>query len=107
MVTSEALIEELKDVISRPKFTDRLLNIGETVDSLLESDYRTLVEIVEPVVVEPTILKDADDDALIACAIAGAAEFIVSGDHHLLELGTVHGIKICTASQFMEQILRG
>ncbi|MBZ0293624.1 MAG: putative toxin-antitoxin system toxin component, PIN family [Anaerolineae bacterium] len=104
MITSEHLIDELKDVISRPKFASRLMLIGETVDSLLESDYRSLVEVVEPAKIEPVITSDIDDDALIACAIGGAADYIISGDHHLLELKQYLSIKMWTVNQFLEEI---
>lgn len=105
MITSEELIEELKDVISRPKFAERLAQIGETVETLLENDYRALVEVVEPAKIEPVILDDPDDDALIACAIGGSANYILSGDHHLLDLETHQNIKVTTIKQFLEEVL--
>ena len=103
MVTTEELIDELKVVISRPKFADRLAQIGETVDSLLENDYRALVEVVEPSTIEPVIIDDPDDDALIACAIGGAADYIISGDHDLLDLGAYQSIKMWTVKRFLEE----
>lgn len=105
MITSEELIEELKDVISRPKFAERLAQIGETVETLLENDYRALVEVVESAKIEPVILDDPDDDALIACAIGGSANYILSGDHHLLDLETHQNIKVTTIKQFLEEVL--
>ncbi|MCC6457132.1 MAG: putative toxin-antitoxin system toxin component, PIN family [Caldilineaceae bacterium] len=105
MITTENLIDELKDVISRPRFVKRLAQIGETVDSLLENDYRALVEVVEPAQIEPVILDDPDDDALIACALGGAADYIISGDHHLLDLGEYQSIKIWTVNRFLEAVV--
>ncbi|MDO9130436.1 MAG: putative toxin-antitoxin system toxin component, PIN family [Anaerolineales bacterium] len=39
----------------------------------------------------PNILKivadDPDDDKVLECAVVGGSKYIVSGDHHLLELG--------------------
>ena len=105
MITSEVLIEELYDVISRPKFADRLQQINETPESLLESGYRALVEIVEPATIEPVILDDPDDDALIACAIGGGADYIVSGDHHLLDLREYLNIKIWDANRFLREAI--
>lgn len=105
IVTSEVLIEELKDVISRPKFVQQLERIDETVETLIREGYQMLVEIVQPAKIEPVISDDPDDDAVIACALGGAADYIVSGDQHLLELGQYNGIRIVTVKQFLEDIL--
>ncbi|MCC6616485.1 MAG: putative toxin-antitoxin system toxin component, PIN family [Anaerolineae bacterium] len=103
MITSKELIDELRDVISRPKFAERLAQVGDTVDSLLETDYHALVEVVDPAQTEPIIADDPDDNALIACALGGAADYIISGDHHLLDLGEYQGIKLWTANRFLEE----
>lgn len=105
MLTTPELVSELKDVISRPKFAKRLAEIGETVESLMETDYYALVEVVEASTIDPVIIDDPDDDALIACALGGVAEYIVSGDHHLLELEVYEGIKMVSIRQFLEVIL--
>jgi putative PIN family toxin of toxin-antitoxin system len=104
LVTTEILIEELKDVLSRPKFAERLAAIEETAETLLESGYRSLVEVVEPAEVEAVVKADPDDDALIACAIGGNADYIVSGDKQLLKIETYKTVKIWTVNQFWEEI---
>jgi predicted nucleic acid-binding protein len=40
--------------------------------------------------------------ANLECAVAGKADFIVSGDRHLLRIGFHEGIAIFTVRQFME-----
>jgi predicted nucleic acid-binding protein len=42
---------------------------------------------------------DADDDQVIAAAIAGRVDLIVSGDRHLLSLGGHRAIRIVTPAQ--------
>jgi uncharacterized protein len=105
MISTDEMINELKEVISRPKFATRLALIGETADSLLENDYRTLVEVVEPAHIQPVIADDPDDDILIACALGGAADYIVSGDHHLLDLGQYQTIRIWSINRFLEEAI--
>jgi putative PIN family toxin of toxin-antitoxin system len=105
MVTSEELIDELVEDLSRPKFAARLAQIGETVESLLQVDFRALVEAVEPAVIDPVIIADLDDDVLLACSVGGAADFILSGDHHLLDLAVFGKIKIWQVHRFLTEAL--
>jgi predicted nucleic acid-binding protein len=44
---------------------------------------------------------DPDDNIIIACAIESEADAIVSGDQHLLSLGSYHGIPIVKAVDFL------
>ena len=46
--------------------------------------------------------RDADDNAVLECAIEGKAGFIVSGDKDLLELKNFRGIEIVRATEFLE-----
>jgi hypothetical protein len=48
--------------------------------------------------------RDRDDDEFIETALVGGAGIIVSGDRHLLVLGTVQGIEILTARQFVDRL---
>lgn len=47
---------------------------------------------------------DPDDDAVVECAVVGQAQFLVSGDRHLLELGNHQGIQIVKAAEFLKLI---
>jgi putative PIN family toxin of toxin-antitoxin system len=60
-----------------------------------------LSEIVNVPDTVPHICRDPDDDYVIACAVAGKANVIVSGDDVLLSLKHVGGILIFTAGQFL------
>ncbi|TEU19382.1 MAG: putative toxin-antitoxin system toxin component, PIN family [Anaerolineales bacterium] len=50
----------------------------------------------------PAISRDPDDDKFIACAIAGRADFLVSGDQDLLTLERVGDVRIITARELLE-----
>ena len=53
----------------------------------------------------PTVIvDDPDDDRVLECAVAGGADYIVSGDRHLLKLGVYEGVAILTVRQFMDRI---
>lgn len=46
------------------------------------------------------ICRDADDDNIIACAVAATADYIVTGDSDLLDLKSYQGVKIVTPRDF-------
>lgn len=50
------------------------------------------------------VTQDPDDDKFIDAALIAGAPLIVSGDRHLLDLGTVEGIDILTARQFLDRL---
>jgi predicted nucleic acid-binding protein len=50
------------------------------------------------------VTADADDDKFVECALAGNAALIVSGDHHLLDLGSFQDIRIVSAAEFLELV---
>jgi uncharacterized protein len=50
------------------------------------------------------IPQNPDDDKFVDAALSSGATVIVSGDCHLLALGTVEGIEILTARQFLDRL---
>jgi len=50
----------------------------------------------------PLIPADADDDIMVACAVVGSADFLVTYDPHFAPLGNVYeGMKITKALPFL------
>ena len=104
LCTSPVLLEELEDVLSREKFARRLAAANATVQDLV-SGYRALATVIEAEPIEPVILVDPDDDAVLACALSADAEIIVSGDSDLLDLKEHKGIRILTATEFLAELV--
>ena len=50
------------------------------------------------------IPDDPDDEKVLACALQGQADLIVSGDRHLLDLGKFQGVSIITARALLERL---
>ncbi len=98
LVTSTALLEELAEVLIRPAPAKRLAVIGRTARQVL-ADYVDAADLVTPLAVPPVIAADPDDDHVIAAAVAAEADLIVSGDRHLLTLGTHRNIRIITPAE--------
>jgi putative PIN family toxin of toxin-antitoxin system len=58
--------------------------------------------------VEPTsswVPNDRDDDWVIQCALTANAEYIISGDRHLLSLGEVGPVRILSPADFVAEVL--
>jgi uncharacterized protein len=75
----------------------------ETITRSLRHIRHTAV-LVEHVEELPVVSADPHDDKFIACAIAGHASYIVSGDEHLLVLKEYRGIPILSPALFMAAI---
>lgn len=104
LYSSPALLEELADVLTRPSASKRLALIGKTAREVL-ADYVEAIELVEPSAVPRVVPGDADDDQVIAAAIAARADLIVSGDRkHLLPLGSHEGIARVEAAEAVRRI---
>jgi uncharacterized protein len=103
LCTSAVLLDELRDVLQRPKLARRLALRGFTIQELLD-EYVQLTVVVSPAPLSMPVAVDPDDDAVLACAIAAQAAVIVSGDHHLLDLKTYQGIPILTAPELLARI---
>jgi len=64
--------------------------------------FSTLIEISGSLQV---VLDDPDDDKVIECAVTGKATYIVSGDHHLLDMNEYNSIPIVRASSLSERAI--
>ncbi len=103
LFSSPVLLAELTDVLSRPSPTKQLAVIGRSAFEVL-TDYLEIVEMVEPQDVPRVVPNDADDDHVIAAAVAARATLIVSGDSDLLSMGSHQGINILSAAMAVAQL---
>ena len=65
----------------------------------------TKAELVESVQLDEAVCDDPDDDKFFACAIAGGADVIISGDKHLLKMSGYQGIEVFRPRQFVDNYL--
>jgi|APSaa5957512622_1039677.scaffolds.fasta_scaffold71352_3 uncharacterized protein len=97
--TSLPILDEVRDVLQRPKF-------GLTSDQALTliEELHDLCEIVTPKERFHVIAADPDDDVILECAYAANAEMIISGDSRLLDLGQWMGIEILRPADALKRI---
>ena len=107
LLYSEHLAGELKRSIAYPHVSARIAEslTKEELQQFLFSlrDVAILIQHDPPY--KQWVPSDPDDDWVIACAIAGNADYVVSGDQHLLTLGRVDSIRIVSPIEFLK-ILR-
>jgi uncharacterized protein len=104
LFSSPVLLDELAHTLVYSKFAARIESFGTSIAALV-AQYTALVSLVVPVSVPRIVANDADDDHVIAAAVAARAELIVTGDRkHLLPIGTHQGVAIVTAREVVGRI---
>ena len=104
LVVSDNLLTEYLNVIQRPHITKKYQTIAAQIQRLSIFLRHDTIR-VDGTPTKRIVLADAKDDFVIACAVEGKAHYIVSGDEHLLQLSTYHGIKILTPRDFVVNVL--
>ena len=100
LVTAAILLEEL-DRGLRLRYPRLQRYYSEETRTRYIALIAALSEVVELPESVPSICRDPDDDWVIACAVIGEADYIVSGDRDLLSLERVGEIPILSAAQFL------
>jgi putative PIN family toxin of toxin-antitoxin system len=110
-VQSLETYKELEEVIRRGKFaeikTKRKLNIDTILESIITicKFYHIPADTIEKAKSE-VIIEDADDLKFLELAIEVEADFIISGDPHLLDIDKYRNIKIVKPREFLEKFLK-
>lgn len=98
VLLSKPILEEYLRALAYPKF--RLTE--EEVRSLVEEEILPFAGTVRRPRRLKVLLRDPDDRKFLECAVAGKAGHVVSADKDLRSLGTIRGIVIVTAGEFLE-----
>ncbi len=99
-VFSRETFREFKAVLGYPKFS----LTGQEIKMLIEEEVLPFFEIIEITDKVRGICRDPDDDKFLACAVSARADFIVSGDKDLLDMGKYKSVKIMSASEFLRML---
>jgi hypothetical protein len=103
LVSSDAQLQELSRVLQYPKFSNKFSKVDKTREGILES-IRLLAEIANEVEIPPNTVRDPKDQIILACAVGGQVDYIVTGDQDLLILRAYEGIPIITALDFLSRV---
>ncbi|WP_436911072.1 putative toxin-antitoxin system toxin component, PIN family [Halosimplex marinum] len=99
VVASEPTLAELGRAMEydRLPFTERDRELFLTI-------LRRETEIVTTAETVDAVERDPDDNAFPECAVASDADFLISGDDHLLDLGAFRGTDIVSPAGFLESV---
>ena len=96
--TTPEIIDEIKDVLERPRISKRINPLDQ--EFILHA-FEEFSEKINPGITFAEVKDDPDDNKILECAVAAAAEYIISGDNHLLKLREFRGIKIVNPAEFV------
>jgi len=95
LYTSNEILKEIVRVLASVKFQFTREEIADAVASIIEA-----ADVVEPKT-KISVVSDEPDNRILECAVKAKANFIVSGDKHLLDLGEYKNIQILKPAQFL------
>jgi len=101
VVISQEIIAEIRQVLLYPK----IKKLHRLTPKLID---QALAEISEAAMVTPGAIQingvkdDPKDNKYLECAVEGQVDFIISGDHHLIDLKEFEGIKIVEPATFLK-----
>jgi len=91
------MLAEFADVLTRNKFSVTSTQVEKFISIIVEKAKTVSVDSICRV-----ILEDPDDDIVLSTALKGKADYIVTGDKHLLSLKKYEKIEILKVNQMLE-----
>jgi putative PIN family toxin of toxin-antitoxin system len=95
---SPVLLDELDEKL-RLKF-----KVSPSEAAVIRERIKVVAHLVKPNEALSIVADDPDDDRVLECAVAGKADYIVTGDKHLLALRSFRDIDIVSVRQFMDSL---
>lgn len=100
ILISQPIIDELLWVTSYERIQKKYRKVKERRLEFAELISQQSV-CFEPVKTSSAVTRDESDNIYIECAVEGDAQYIVSGDEHLLELDEYQGIIVLSPASFV------
>ena len=98
VLVSPALLAEIRRVLEYPHLKTRIK--PEEAQALLDAlDADALL--MEGTLSIARATTDPKDDMVVACAVEGKADYIISGDPHLIKLGRYAETRIVSPAEFV------
>lgn len=99
-VTSSPLLQELEETLRSPRLQRYLVWSEEELAEFLAL-VREAARVVRPASRLEVVKEDPADNRVLEPAIASRADYIVTGDHHLVAIGSYMDVRIITPARFV------
>lgn len=99
LVTSPGILREVERVLTLPKITRRYAITSQDATDAIRL-LKARATIATGTLRIPRTARDPEDDHILACAIEGHADYLVTGDQDLLALERFQGIPIISPRAF-------
>jgi len=96
---SKSILDELKGVLQRSKFD----NSPEMIEVIL-TELTGVSDFVNVSMTIDVVLEDPEDNRILECAVEAEANYIVTGDFHLLRLSKYRNIELVNPGTFLKRI---
>lgn len=103
LIISPDILAEIRRVLAYPKLQKLHGRPEEEIEQFIRKTEKIAIITPGEMAID-VITEDSSDNIILACAVEGNADFIVSGDHHLKDLGAFQGIEILDPGAFLEII---
>ncbi|MCX8177152.1 MAG: putative toxin-antitoxin system toxin component, PIN family [Candidatus Bathyarchaeota archaeon] len=100
IVASEEIVGEISQVLNYPKLRKVYQAAGLRHKDLVEAVIK-VVRFVEVSKRVSVVVEHPADDKFIECVLAAGADYIVSGDRHLLKIGGYKRTRILSVSELL------
>lgn len=97
--TSPDILDELRRALRYPKF-----KLDEDEVEAIYNYYLLILKVVEPRSRIDVVKEDPEDNRVLECAVEAKADYIITGDRHLLGLKDFQGIRIVRAGELLGEL---
>ena len=103
LIISEHILTELSRTFHKPYFYHRL---GQQRIANNLALLRSAARLVPLTVAVQGVASHPEDDVVVATALSGQADYLITGDHHLQAVGSYQGVTILSPRAFLQQLQR-
>jgi putative PIN family toxin of toxin-antitoxin system len=104
LAVSEEILQEIKATLQKPYIRKKLFLPEDEIDEIISLIREKALVVTQDIYQTDKIIADPDDNKFLGCALEIKADYIVSGDNHLLSIKHFHGIQIVDAASFIRKI---
>lgn len=104
LLSSPTIVAEVRAVLQYPRIHQKYHLSDDDIEQMITLLEHAALLVAGDSDVAGSVPDDPQDEMFLACALDGQADVIVSGDHHLLDLGVFRDITIITTRQFLDRL---